>query len=202
MKPNLRKLSKRIQSAIQTQELTSVLPDRLEVVRKNCVYAEYKDVNGEPFESFAHWLNANIPHGAGVGQCKDFVTHRQLRALCEGRKELIREIDAAIGMLKLQKHGTNRYSRVDNVNSNGKAKGGNSRDYLLQRLQRDCKREYNEVVAGNKSVRAAAIAAGIVKANGPSTATNLARAKSAWRKMTKKERDEFRKWMRTKDAKA
>lgn len=198
MKPNLKKLSKTIQNAIQTQELTSVLPDRLEVVRKNKLHLEYKDANGFPFKSFAEWLNANIPYGAGVAQTNSFVNHRQLFALCENYKKLQQEIENAMALLKRPRRGERR--DLTSLSDNDvPAKRGTSKDYLLQRLRVDHPEHYEKFLMrepGYTSAKAAARSAGIIKKNAPSTATNLARAKSAYRKMTAAERKQFTKWIK------
>lgn len=199
MKPNLKKLSKTIQNAIQTQELTSVLPDRLEVVRKNKLYLEYKDANGLPFESFADWLNANIPYGAGVAQTNSFVNHRQLHALCENYKQLQQEIDNAMALLKRPRRGPKGKAANSLQCNELPAKQGNSKDYLLQRLREKHPEHYQKFLTrepGYTSAHKAAVSAGIIKKNAPSTATNLARAKSAYRKMTAAERKQFTKWIK------
>jgi len=79
----------------------------------------------------------------------------------------------------------------DDSFDNVKAKGGNDVDYLTARLKRDhpdiAKRlAKNEI----KSVRAAAIEAGIVKLK-----SQLDIAKSAWKRMNDSERTEFLSWI-------
>jgi len=54
--------------------------------------------------------------------------------------------------------------RVDNVNP---VKGGNSTDYTLRRLARDCPEMLDRIESGELSVNAAAIAAGIRKVDTP-----------------------------------
>ncbi len=67
---------------------------------------------------------------------------------------------------KLESHGGKRETieQVDNVNS---PKGGNSTEYTLRRLARDCPEMLKKVQAGEVSVNAAAIKAGIRKKPSP-----------------------------------
>jgi hypothetical protein len=78
--------------------------------------------------------------------------------------------------------------RVDNVNS--KTDGGNSADYLAARIKRDRPDIAERVEAGEfRSIRSAAIEAGIVKKRGPVEA-----AMSAWRKMSMEDQEQFLDW--------
>lgn len=75
-----------------------------------------------------------------------------------------RPVPMAEAIEPLAKHGGDRKSedyQVDNVNL--KTKGGNDTEYTLRRLARDCPEMLDKIEAGELSVNAAAIQAGIRK---------------------------------------
>jgi len=104
----------------------------------------------------------------------------------------IQEVEA------LAKHGNGPgrgNKRVDNVNSFSEVKGGNKADYLAARIKRDRPDIAARVEAGEfRSMRAAAIEAGIVKPPCPVKA-----AKRAVEKMDEGQLAEFEDWLAARD---
>lgn len=83
-------------------------------------------------------------------------------------------------------------NQVDNVNLiDSKTKGGNQADYLAARIKRDHPQIAAGIAAGEyQSIRAAAIAAGIVRV--PSALETLQRA---WKKASSEEQRQFLEWI-------
>lgn len=179
----------------KAQETTLVLPNRLEYILEKKIWKDLERADGERFTSFSEFLTDNQPYGLGIGQYNHFFNLDQLQAICKNRRAL----SSALAQARPNNRGK-RNDLVYNVNQvNDKAKKGNSREYLLRRLEKEAPEIHERWIAGEfKSVRAAAIAAGIIKDDSHNALRWL---KSNWKKATKKQRDEFRKWLRTKEAK-
>jgi hypothetical protein len=132
---------------------------------------------GKPFHSWKQYVETPEPDGLGVPL-------ESVQAILEIAKD-----DALVGEV-LGKHGQYgkgrpKPDRVDNVNS----KGGNQKDYLLARLARDAPEILAAYNRGEyRSVRAAAIAAGIIEPPTP-----LDRLRTAWKKASTEEQQTFLK---------
>lgn len=138
-----------------------------------------KDRKGDVFKSFTAMIAAELPEGLGI-------TVKKLRKLVAGTVAE-RPLAVAVGE---EQGDTKQGERTDlEPLSNGKKlqAGGNGSAYLLRRLSRMGGNWLERYEAGEfKSVRAAAIAAGIVKVPG-----GLDRLRAAWKKATKEERLAF-----------
>lgn len=96
-----------------------------------------------------------------------------------------------MGTPPCQKHGGDRRSEERNQGSDSTLKGRRDNSYLAARLNRDHPEIAARVKAGEfRSVRAAAIAAGIVR-----VPTALEVTKKAFAKMSARERQQFRSWL-------
>ena len=108
----------------------------------------------------------------------------RIDAIRKQAKELIK-LGRNLPQNALSKHGGDHRRQVDIIN----LKGGTQADYLRARLARDYPDILAQLVNGEfTSVRAAAIAAGIVKVKTP-----LEQLRSWWRKASENERETFRK---------
>jgi hypothetical protein len=144
--------------------LVQILPAKIETfIERRTWEGVNNGVSGEPFQSFYECATTRIPHGLGFdGECKR-LTYQEVVRYCE-----LQRSDVAAMMRnevpELAGHGGIR-GQVDNVNL---PKGGNDPTYLVRRMKRDAP-EIAQALAGGefRSVRAAAIAAGIVKVPTP-----------------------------------
>jgi hypothetical protein len=138
-----------------------------------------KDRKGDVFKSFTAMIAAELPEGLGI-------TVEKLRKLVAGTVAE-RPLAVAVGE---QQGETKQGERTDIPLRSNRTKfqtSGTGAEYLLRRLSRmdgDWLKRYE---AGEfKSVRAAAIAAGIVK-----VPTVIDKLRAAWKKATKEERLAF-----------
>ena len=110
----------------------------------------------------------------------------------QAEKVLAAPPDATVGAA-LGKHGTNQHTKKDKGEditlSSPLAQQGNSREYLIARLDRDHPEVAAQVHAGTLSARAGAIRAGIIRELSP-----LEKAQAAFRRLTKEDRDAFDLW--------
>ncbi len=99
-----------------------------------------------------------------------------LRKICSGNDralELLNNVTIEelkpVGGVEGHKGANHNTTRVDNINpSESESKGGTSQEYLLARIKRDAPDVFDDYANGEfPSVRAAAIAAGIVKVQSP-----------------------------------
>lgn len=193
-------------------EVVAMLPQHLDEIRRSELYRQWSRADGRKFETFQECIEAQQPHGIGLGQYKQWITPFQVYHLCDGFSDLqlaLRPfvVDRLPAMPKRGEIGRGR-NRSYNVTSIDR---GNGEEYLLRRLKRiDAERGTDfaaKWAAGHyASVRKAAIAAGIVK---PKTGGRplkrdedpVAMVKRYWLRASKKQRVEIRSWMRTKEAK-
>lgn len=141
--------------------------------------------NGKPFLTFEEFCVERQPFGLGYES-------RVIQHIIEEREDIQARAQRAEPLLD---DGGDRRSprfQIDNV----KLKGGNSSEYLLRKLAREAKGDpvaaavLDRVKRGEyKSVRAAAIDAGIVKPDTP-----LVLLKRAWARASQREQKEFIEW--------
>jgi hypothetical protein len=137
-----------------------------------------------PFVEFSDFATHPLPDGLGsdIGRLID---------LCKGNDQAVKFLEAQRG--REQKETVTQGARTDITSLRGKEvetpSGGNGSAYLLRRLARLGDEWVDRYEAGEfKSVRQAAIAAGIVKV--PNVIDKL---RAAWKKATKEERLAFLK---------
>ena len=193
-------------------DVVAMLPQHLDEIRRSELYLQWKKGDGSAFKTFHECVEAQQPHGIGLGQYKQWITPFQVYHLCDGYSDLqlaLRPfvVDRLPAMGGHGEYGKGRL-RVDNVNSKG---GGNGEEYLLRRLKTQDAKNGTDF-AGKwargeySSIRKAAIAAGIVtpKTGGRPLKKDedpVEMVKRYWMQATKKQRDEIKKWMRTGEAK-
>lgn len=183
------------------------LPRDLDEIETHELWKQWSTSTGKPFKSFVDAVSAKQPHGLGLGQHHGWLTAIQTYELCSGYnrvRELLRPMIAE-EIHPLSRNGTNQHGRVGNGKAHPTA-GGTSREYLLSRLKRDA--ETDPKIAAilqawqdgeYSSVRAAAIAAGIIKV---ADRSDMATLKKVWQRMPKRQRTAFLKWTAESDNKS
>lgn len=134
-----------------------------------------------PFVEFSDFATHPLPDGLGCDM-------KRLIALCKGNDQAVKFLEAQRGREQSEHATPGRPSDAETL-SNGKdiQGGGNGAEYLLRRLAKTAPEFVDRYEAGEfPSVRAAAIAAGIVK-----VPTVIDRLRTAWRKATPEERLAF-----------
>ena len=161
------------QKCIHEGTATVTLPGSLEHIRENRDWEHWPASNGKPFASFQKWLRASQPFGLGISQYNGNLTAAQCWQLAKGFSELQAElmplvIDEAEPLAKV---GDNQHGGRGCNNGTSSVRG-NSPEYLLSRLKREADNgskaaaeSLKRLASGElKSIRQAAIAAGIIKA--------------------------------------
>lgn len=155
---------KAAQAAISsgTGNLFEVLPKAMRRIIKEKLWEGRTDKNGKHFDSFEAFVTHPMWHGLEVSSID------RLLDLVRDNQEVVALIRGEVGALKKQgEHSGNQYSESETLHNNV-SKQGNSSTYLLKRLKRDAPDIAEDLIRGEyKSVRAAAIAAGIVKVPKP-----------------------------------
>jgi len=194
-------------------EVVAMLPQHLDEIRRSELYRQWVRGDGTTFETFQECIEAQQPHGIGLGQYKQWITPFQVYHLCDGYADLQLALRPFVvdRLPAVGGHGGARSKaaakQVDNINLNG---GGTGEEYLLRRLKKH-DAEYGTDFAAKwasgeyGSVRKAAIAAGIVtpKTGGRPLKKDedpVEMVKRYWLRANRLQRDSIRKWMRTKEA--
>ena len=124
------------------------------------------------FENFRDFITSEPPEGLGE-------TVEILRKICSENDKALQLLNSVTAK-KMSNPGApegNEYNlngragketKVDDVNFGSDSKGGNSQEYLMARIKRDAPDVFDDYANGKfPSVRAAAIAAGIIKVQSP-----------------------------------
>jgi len=193
-------------------EVVAMLPRHLDEIRRSELYLQWEKGDGSAFETFQECVEAQQPHGIGLGQYKQWITPFQVYHLCDGYAELQLALRPFV-VSRLPEAKMGRPKKSESL-SNGKTLqgGGNGEEYLLRVMKKKDAKDGTDF-AGKwarceySSVRKAAIAAGIVtpKTGGRPLKKDedpVEMVKRYWMKATKRQRDEIRKWLRTGEAKA
>lgn len=124
------------------------------------------ELDPQQIELAVAWLKINEPDAAvGIDDVS--------KKVAEAREKPIAKVGKPVGA----KGGNQHTANVDNINKSEQVKGGTSAEYLLRRLARDCPEMLDRIEAGELSVHAAAIKAGIRKVKSPDE-----KAVAAWDK--------------------
>jgi len=193
-------------------EVVSMLPQHLDEIRRSELYRQWRRSDGGIFETFQECVEAQQPHGLGLGQYRQWITPFQVYHLCDGYSDLQKALRPFVldRLPAMGAKGTNQHNRrgVDNVKS---TTGGNGEEYLLRRLKKHDAQHGTEFAAKwargeYKSVRKAAIAAGIVtpKTGGRPLKKDedpVEMVKRYWARATGRQRSQIRMWLRSNEAK-
>lgn len=147
------------------EEVKNDLPNWVERVVKDRAWSQVIDPStGEPFANVGDWLVASWPLGPGMGSSEFSITYDEFILLCEKRPTLK---DLLVRHRPKGKRGGDTRSDAAKAKQiHSRAKQGNSRQYIEERLQRDYPEVWREYLDGKfRSARQAAIAAGFIKVN-------------------------------------
>ena len=150
-----------------TESLFKVFPLAIKRIINGKLWMERNDRDGKPFTSFEKFALAPLWHGLEIKSMSRLVEYVKEDA------EVVKMVEREMEGLKDDADnspgpGRGHKKHVDNINVFNDAKGGTSAEYLLRRLKRDAPEIADDYIEGKfKSVRAAAIAAGIVKVQSP-----------------------------------
>ena len=146
-----------------TESLFKTFPKAIERIISERLWEQRTDRNGEPFKSFEAFVTHRLWHGLeikSISKLLDFVQEDpKVVKMVEGEvEESPSKSDAMAG----NKNASKQENSFDNIKTEYET--GTSATYLLKRLKRDAPEMAEAYIQGEyKSVRQAAIAAGIVK---------------------------------------
>lgn len=175
------------------------LPNALRRVIEVEMWRHFTDDNGEQFGNIAEWLHYHFPNGCSMatnGEGNTAITYVDAMNLTQESAPDVYKVlakhapKAKPGRPKIGPRGPilDRCNRV----------GADRKQTLAARLAEKYPKYFDAYQAGKyKTIRAAAEAAGLVQPGHDP----LKRLKSYWKKADAKQRAEFRKWLRTKEAK-
>ena len=157
-----------------TENLFKVFPMAIKRIIKDRLWEGRTDKNGKPFASFEKFALAPLWHGLEIKSMSRLVEY--VKEDVEVVKLVEREMSEGSGPGGAHNPngiGGKSGKTIDCQNDNiiltkDKPKQGTSAEYLLRRLKRDAPEVADDYIEGKyKSVRAAAIAAGIIKVQSP-----------------------------------
>jgi hypothetical protein len=165
------------------EQVKNHFPNVLRAAIEAEAWKHFVDAEGKPFKSLVEWLHSTYPNGVSMGQGKHAISYDEALKLTEAVSDVHRI---------LERESPSKRVRDQNANS---APPRRYKPSLQMRLQIEDPKAYNQYLFGDiKSISAAAKAAGLVKSR---PRQNLARAKAAFQKMTREERAEFLKWLKS-----
>lgn len=179
------------------EEVKRGLPVLVREAYRNKSWKDSEKADGESFANLADWLTFPPPPGCGLGSTADSLTYDDLADICESVAPDV----AKILRKERQKTRPGRKSKNGKENGIAPAQGRfrkDTRSTLAARLEQEKPKFYQGYLDGKYgSIRAAAEAAGIVQPGHDP----LKRMKNYWKRATPEQQAEFRRWMKTKEAK-
>lgn len=172
------------------EEIKNDFPNILRTCIEYKAWEHFKKADGESFRNLGEWLVYAFPNGISMGGSDKAISYEDALQLCKEDRELH-------GLLVKHRpskgHGGDRKSiKFDNVKVETKPPTGNHRAYIEQRLQAEFPSIWKQYIRGEfKSARSAGIAAGFIK----DTHDPVMRLKSNWRKASRKQQNEFLRWL-------
>jgi|HubBroStandDraft_6_1064221.scaffolds.fasta_scaffold569210_2 hypothetical protein len=176
------------------EEMKNDFPNLLRRAVETEAWSHFTNAEGKPYPGLVEWLHGGWPGGCMMGTGKDVLTIEEALKLTEGHPEVHRALTDNASKARVGKPKGPVALILKQLNH----RCGRSAVVLGMRLREEHPDFYEKWERGEfKTLRAAAIAAGLVKsANVP-----LPRLKYFWSKAGKKDREAFRKWMDSKEAK-
>jgi len=149
-----------------------------------------KDRDGNLFTNWKSFVETDRPHGLGLNM-------KELQWIVDGSKT-VDEIAKNAKPMKKQGRPENDGKGADGTfNDSPTIRGSNNAKYLTARIARDHPEIHERMKAGEfKSVRQAAMKAGIVKPEKRYTGTPIERAKKALKDCSDQDQQEFFKWLK------
>jgi exoribonuclease II len=192
-------------------EVVSMLPQHLDEIRRSELYRQWMRSDGGRFETFQECVEAQQPHGLGLGQYRQWITPFQVYHLCDGYSDLQKALRPFV-LDRLPAIAQGKRTDKEHLSNRKKLQGGGTgEEYLLRRLKKHDAQNKTEFAAKwargeYKSVRKAAIAAGIVtpKTGGRPLKKDedpVEMVKRYWARATGLQRSQIRIWLRSNEAK-
>ena len=194
-------------------EVVAMLPQHLDEIRRSELYRQWRRSDGGKFETFQECVEAQQPHGLGLGQYRQWITPFQVYHLCDGYADLQKALRPFV-LDRLPAMGANgrpKKGDAGNPDNVRVSQFGNGEEYLLRRLKKHDAQHGTEFAVKwargeYKSVRKAEIAAGIVtpKTGGRPLKKDedpVEMVKRYWARATGRQRSQIRVWLRSKEAK-
>ena len=171
--------------------LVQILPAKIEAfIERRTWECVHNGVTGKPFESFYECATTRIPHGLGFDGKDRRLDYGSVISYCElQRSDVAAMMRNEIPALAVQGRPKEADHKGDNVTFRGR---GNDPTYLVRRLKRDHPEIAAALAAGEfRSVRAAAIAAGIIKVPTPFDTVMKALPKLSADELSPEDRDQL-----------
>lgn len=168
----------------------------------NEIYKQELNVNGKPFETLGEWM-LHPPPGLDIPQRSDgtskLISYDQIRMLAQSHHpDLLALIDSnppPRGKQGRKRKGKENAAARQHLNGHDR---GRTTEVLASRLATEHPKFYAGFRNGTyKSIRAAAEAAGLVKPGHDP----LMRLKAYWKKASPEQKEAFRNWLKTSEAK-
>ncbi len=176
------------------EQVKNDLPNVLRTAIKTKAWLHFNDLEGKPFKNIVDWLQCTYPNGTSMGQGRNVITYEEALKLTEGHSDVHKALATHVPRRDVGRPKKGNAASTQHFDMHSRT---NTKTGLSLRMSRDFPAFYNDYLNGKyKTITAAAIAAKLIKDDG-----NIRRAKSAFRKMTEKEKKEFVAWMKTDDAK-
>ena len=176
------------------EEIKNDFPNILRACIQYEAWKHFQKADGKPFENLGEWLVYSFPNGVSMGGTTSAISYEDALQLCKDDRELHGL------MVKHRPSGgvggrpSKEQKPVNNVNGLPKRAMGNTRAYIEQRLQAEFPVIWKQYIRGEfRSARAAGIAAGFIK----DTHDPVMRLKANWNKASRKQQNEFLRWLAT-----
>ena len=176
------------------EEIKNDFPNILRACIQYEAWKHFQKADGKPFENLGEWLVYSFPNGVSMGGTTSAISYEDALQLCKDDRELHGL------MVKHRPTGgvggrpSKEQKPVNNVNGLPKRAMGNTRAYIEQRLQAEFPVIWKQYIRGEfRSARAAGIAAGFIK----DTHDPVMRLKANWNKASRKQQNEFLRWLAT-----
>lgn len=174
------------------EEIKNDFPNILRTCIEYKAWEHFTTADGKPFKNLGEWLVYAFPNGISMGGSDKAISYEDALQLCKEDRELhglmVKHRPSPSG----PKGGRPKKETFDNVKGLPKPATGNTRAYIEQRLQAEFPSIWKQYVRGEfKSARSAGIAAGFIK----DTHDPVMRLKANWRKASRKQQNEFLRWL-------
>lgn len=180
------------------EEIKNDFPNILRACIQYEAWKHFQKADGKPFENLGEWLVYSFPNGVSMGGTTSAISYEDALQLCKDDQELHGTLVKyrPDGRSFTSRHNAKKdKSNVDKVNVRlPKRATGNTRAYIEQRLQAEFPVIWKQYIRGEfRSARAAGIAAGFIK----DTHDPVMRLKANWNKASRKQQNEFLRWLAT-----
>jgi hypothetical protein len=177
------------------EEMKNDFPNILRKAVETAAWQHFTNAEGKPYSSLVEWLHGGWPGGCMMGAGQDVLTFEEALKLTEGHPEVHRVLAENASKARTKEKAKGPVALVLTQLNHRSSRSSVVLGMRLLEEYPDFYKKWQEGEFG--SLRAAAIAAGLVK----SQSLPLPRLKFFWKKAGKKEREAFQQWLKTEDAK-